>query len=228
MTFTKTGIAIVLTSFIATGAQADNRQSIQAAKGGATFIGGAVAGAMIGGPIGMILGGIGGGLLAEEGQDKLEQTIVLEQTEVEMNMLEQQVDDQEFEIKKLEKMIAEKMRFQMYFKTGEDELAIEDQEQIRALADFLNENDYMHVSIDGHTDPRGTDEYNAVLSNERAKSVATILEENGIDASRLSVKGHGSSFANTNMTSVEEFASQRKVNVQVFSSKGSASLASAN
>lgn len=228
MNFKQAAIALTLSSIAATSAHAGKRENIQAAKGGATFLGGAIAGAVIGGPVGMLIGGIGGGLLAEEGQEKLEQSIALEQKEQEMKVLELQVDEQDFEISKLEKMISEKMRFQMYFGTGEDELATEDQEQLRALADFLIENDYMHVSIDGHADPRGTDEYNAVLSTERAKAVASILEEAGISVERLTVKGHGSRFSSSTIVSLDEYARQRKVNVQVFSSKGGAELASAN
>jgi len=228
MKLKQAGIAFALSTLVASGAYADKRQNIQAAKGGATFFGGAIAGAVIGGPIGFILGGLGGGLLAEENQERFEHSLALEQTEREMMTLEQHVDEQEFEISKLEKMISEKMNFQMYFKPGKDELTDEDQEQIRALADFLSENDYMHVNIDGHADPRGTDEYNAVLSTERAKAVASILKEHGIETDRLTVKGHGSRFSSNTLSTLEEYALQRKVNVQVFSSKGGADLAVAN
>ncbi|MET2830922.1 OmpA family protein [Mesorhizobium shangrilense] len=46
--------------------------------------------------------------------------------------------------------------------------------------------------ISGHTDARGTDEYNQKLSERRAKAVADYLVSKfGVDASRLEVKGYG-------------------------------------
>ena len=48
--------------------------------------------------------------------------------------------------------------------------------------------------ISGHTDARGSDAYNLVLSRQRARSVADYLvREHRIDARRLSVEGYGRS-----------------------------------
>ncbi|MGV0027642.1 OmpA family protein [Phormidesmis priestleyi] len=48
------------------------------------------------------------------------------------------------------------------------------------------------VAINGHTDSKGSDEYNQTLSNKRAESVKTYLSQNfGIDASRLQPQGFG-------------------------------------
>ena len=42
-----------------------------------------------------------------------------------------------------------------------------------------------------HTDVRGTDEYNQVLSENRAKSAVEYLIEQGIEKNRLTFKGYG-------------------------------------
>ena len=51
------------------------------------------------------------------------------------------------------------------------------------------------VSIEGYTDSIGTTEYNKVLSEKRARSVASWLESHGVKASRLQVVGRGESDA---------------------------------
>lgn len=57
----------------------------------------------------------------------------------------------------------------------------------------LNENPSVHVRVEGHTDSRGTAEYNKKLSERRANSVAQYLISKGIDGNRLSAIGYGES-----------------------------------
>ncbi len=49
----------------------------------------------------------------------------------------------------------------------------------------------MEISMESHTDARGTDEYNQALSERRAKSTMNYLIKHGIDASRLQARGFG-------------------------------------
>lgn len=50
------------------------------------------------------------------------------------------------------------------------------------------------IKIESHTDSRGNDEYNRVLSDKRAKSTQTYILSKGIDASRIiSADGYGES-----------------------------------
>ena len=48
-----------------------------------------------------------------------------------------------------------------------------------------------NIEIQGHTDNVGTDEYNQDLSERRASSVATYLRSNGINSSRIAIRGYG-------------------------------------
>lgn len=48
----------------------------------------------------------------------------------------------------------------------------------------------LKVEIAGHADDRGSEQYNQMLSEARAKTVMTALSEAGVDAARLSVKGY--------------------------------------
>jgi len=59
------------------------------------------------------------------------------------------------------------------------------------LLSFLNSDKEINLLISGHTDDRGTEEYNQELSVNRANSVYTWLITNGIDSTRLNYKGFG-------------------------------------
>jgi OmpA-OmpF porin, OOP family len=47
------------------------------------------------------------------------------------------------------------------------------------------------MEIQGHTDSKGTAEYNLKLSDRRAASVKKYLVDKGVEADRLETKGYG-------------------------------------
>ncbi len=61
------------------------------------------------------------------------------------------------------------------------------------LITFLNSKKTIRISVHGHTDNVGDEGKNQVLSENRAKEVMLFLLENGIELSRVSSKGFGSS-----------------------------------
>jgi len=67
-------------------------------------------------------------------------------------------------------------------------------DDIARVADFMKKAPSTTAVIEGHTDYVGTEEYNLELSQRRAESVMNYLVENfGIESSRLSAKGFGKS-----------------------------------
>ena len=54
-------------------------------------------------------------------------------------------------------------------------------------AEILRDQPDVEVSVDGHTDAIGSDEYNQRLSERRAQAVADYLARHGVDPSRLRV-----------------------------------------
>ena len=216
-TFTAIGIAALLASH---PAKADQRLKTQEAKSGATFLSGAILGGIAAGPIGFIAGAAGGAFLAEQGKKSVENAIELEKTHMTLNLLQSEAVLKDHELAKLEKAIQQKIQFQLYFETGTDTLNDEDAEHIHALSDFLLENKYLHVKIDGHADPRGSDEYNNILSQERANAVATLLIEDGVAPARIQAKGHGVQLSQGLTGDSEDYARQRKVRVEVSAKAG--------
>ena len=61
------------------------------------------------------------------------------------------------------------------------------------LAQALKSNELSGLSfmVEGHTDGKGTPDYNLKLSQARASAVKTYLEKQGVDASRLVAQGKG-------------------------------------
>ncbi len=57
---------------------------------------------------------------------------------------------------------------------------------------FINDNK-LHVEISGHTDNKGSVEYNQKLSTNRAKAVYDFLVNTGVDKQLIRYKGYGSS-----------------------------------
>jgi outer membrane protein OmpA-like peptidoglycan-associated protein len=61
------------------------------------------------------------------------------------------------------------------------------------VAGFLEENEGTKVMVEGHTDSRGSDQYNAQLSQRRAEAVADALAFRGIERGRVEAVGRGES-----------------------------------
>jgi len=60
-----------------------------------------------------------------------------------------------------------------------------------ADAAWLNDNSRTLVLIEGHADERGTNEYNLVLGDRRAKATLDYLVSRGVQGSRITVISYG-------------------------------------
>ena len=81
----------------------------------------------------------------------------------------------------------------IFFDYDKAELLVESQEELNRLAEFLTSNPSVKIRIEGHTDNRGSREYNLRLSEERAKAVYQYLIDKGIHAANLKWIGYGES-----------------------------------
>ena len=62
---------------------------------------------------------------------------------------------------------------------------------LQAAADTLRENPRVRIVVEGHTDSVGSDAYNQRLSLQRAVAVRDYLQQLGVKADRLTVRGQG-------------------------------------
>ena len=79
------------------------------------------------------------------------------------------------------------------FQFDKADLRPEDRELLSRIAGILMTSHDYTVSVNGHTDDVGTDEYNQKLSERRAEVVRDYLVKAGLPAKILSVEGHGKS-----------------------------------
>ena len=78
------------------------------------------------------------------------------------------------------------------FETNKAMLRPESDEILKAIADTLNQHtEIKRIQVQGHTDNRGTKNYNNALSEKRAAAVKNWLVKAGVDEKRLESKGFG-------------------------------------
>ena len=93
-----------------------------------------------------------------------------------------------------EEKMAEQTRFEnedVYFEFDSIQLTPEAQSILVEKAKWLRDNPSAFVTIEGHCDNRGTNEYNLALGEGRAKSAKTFLMDLGIDIARLNTISYG-------------------------------------
>lgn len=84
-----------------------------------------------------------------------------------------------------------KISDRVFFEFNRDNLTEESTSVLDATAEWLKENPEVKLLIEGHTDERGTKEYNIGLGQRRASSVKKYLESKGIEASRIKIISYG-------------------------------------
>ena len=92
------------------------------------------------------------------------------------------------------KLRAEKIKFMyedVYFQKGRYSLSSEAQEILKRKATWLMNNPDLDVLLEGHTNERGSKEYNFALGDLRAGAVKTFLIRQGIKSPRLIAVSYG-------------------------------------
>ena len=79
----------------------------------------------------------------------------------------------------------------VYFEYDSSALLPEGQTILMEKAEWLRNNPQASIVIEGHTDERGTVEYNLALGDRRAESVRAFIMELGVDTSRIRTVSYG-------------------------------------
>lgn len=91
----------------------------------------------------------------------------------------------------------------------------EDRELLSRIAGILLTSHDYTVSVNGHTDDVGSQEYNQKLSEQRAQAVRDYLVKTGLSAEIVSVTGHGKSLPLVPGTSDAARAKNRRVELGI-------------
>ena len=198
---------------------------------------GLVAGALIGGPPGAIIGAaIGahyGGTIERastipELKDDLEAseaelTAAMERAErlrAATSEAEAELDVLSREVARLttERTLLAGLHMEVLYTTGKADLGDDAKERLETLAYVLNGLPDFGVQLDGFADQRGSEEFNARLSEDRARSVEQLLVAEGVAPERIVVNAMGE--AHSQAGDVDGYAMERRVTIRLVDSDG--------
>lgn len=81
--------------------------------------------------------------------------------------------------------------FILYFQNDSTSLTIASLRLIPKIVETAKRREPSIVSIIGHTDSKGKDEYNTVLAMDRANAMASLLNKSGVTLKNMVIRSHG-------------------------------------
>src|SRR5690606_7160443 len=103
----------------------------------------------------------------------------------------------------------------IYFDFDKTTLKNESFAELNKVVDFLKQNPSVEIEISGHTDNKGSDDYNEKLSQGRSEAVVSYIVSQGIDNYRLTAHGYGEAKPIDTNDSDEGRANNRRVEFTV-------------
>jgi outer membrane protein OmpA-like peptidoglycan-associated protein len=175
-------VTIALMGILASGCKTMNKTQkgavIGAAGGGAigAVIGKAAGNTAMGAIIGAAVGGTAGAVIGHKMDKQAEE-------------MKKVLGDAE--VRRVGEGIVIDFKEKVLFGFDRSDLGTNAATNLDKLINVLNKYPDTDIQIIGHTDNKGTDEYNQGLSERRANSVSAYLKNHGINSSRVSTKGMG-------------------------------------
>jgi outer membrane protein OmpA-like peptidoglycan-associated protein len=193
--------------------QAKKKRNSAPAEENIGLLSGLAIGAVAGGPIGAVAGAITGALLGEHYHKQKvanhELAADLSGSNAEKAQLTQTVMQLGGSLDH-----ARELTVNISFKTGAASLTPDDIDQLTTLGQLASSMAGVKIQVSGHADPRGSSQYNTLLSKDRAESVAAVLTNAGLGADRIVIEALGADSASAN-GNLDEYAFQRRVSVKL-------------
>ena len=121
----------------------------------------------------------------------------------------------EAERAKVEAMINKIMSDEVYFDFDRSELTASAKELLTQVGDILLKEPRFTITVAGHTDARGTEDYNMTLGSKRSEKVKEFLVAYGVSSSRMETVSYGKENPKVEGQSEEAFAQNRRANIKV-------------
>lgn len=194
-------LALPVIAFLIMGCNATKSQKGAVIGGtagavGGTIIGKAAGNKTLGTIIGAVVGGTAGAIIGRD-MDKQAEEI--------------KNDIPGAKVERVEEGIKVEFNEKILFEFSKSDLGDSAKKNLNSLITVLNKYPNTNIEIQGHTDSRGTDDYNMGLSVRRATAVRDYLRQNGIIASRMTTKGFGESAPAYSNDTQEGMAQNRRV-----------------
>ncbi|MFK8081825.1 MAG: peptidoglycan-associated lipoprotein Pal [Granulosicoccus sp.] len=101
----------------------------------------------------------------------------------------------------------------IYFDYDQAELRPEFLDIVAQHGRFMAQNPDARVRLEGHTDERGSREYNIALGEERAKTISRMLQLQGVGTAQLRTVSYGEELPVDEAHNSDAWAKNRRVNV---------------
>lgn len=101
----------------------------------------------------------------------------------------------------------------IYFDFDSSEIRRESRSVLEAHAAYLAEAEDASVVLEGHTDERGSREYNMALGERRAESVARFLRVNNVSDDQIETVSYGEEQPAVDESNEEAWAENRRVEI---------------
>lgn len=101
----------------------------------------------------------------------------------------------------------------IYFDYDQAELRPEFLDIVAQHGRFLAQNSEGRVRLEGHTDERGTREYNIALGEARAKTIARMLQLQGVSSAQARTVSYGEELPVDDAHNNDAWAKNRRVNI---------------
>ena len=193
---------LITLAIFSIGCKSMNKSQKGAVIGG---VGGAAAGAVIGkvagntvlgAIIGATVGGVAGAVIGHQMDKQAE--------EIKKNLPDAQVI-------RVEEGIVIELNNKILFGFDQSALSSAAQANLNKLVAILQKYPDTNIEVQGHTDSKGTNNYNQGLSERRASSVSYYLSGKGIVTSRLTINGFGETMPKYSNTTTDGQEQNRRV-----------------
>ena len=142
-------------------------------------------------------------------------SLAAEQARLEAERLAAERARLEAERARLEALINQIMSEDVYFDFDRSELTEKAKELLAQVGELLIKEERFTITIEGHTDARGTEDYNFTLGAKRAMKVKEFLTAYGIDNKRMESVSYGKEAPKVEGATEEAYSQNRRANFRV-------------
>ncbi len=128
---------------------------------------------------------------------------------------EPQEDPLEAERRRLEALMNKIMSDDVYFEFDKATLTVQARDILTEVGDILKRETRFTVLTEGHTDERGTENYNMGLGMRRADAVVKFLVNYGVSSSRMTKVSYGEEQPKASGDSEDAYAQNRRAAFRV-------------